>query len=221
MALTIISKIAISSIIIVASLAIVTIPLLIIIAKDETVVQKFQATSQIKLTTTPKVYQMNNASNLSDMEWPFCPQGSVSDLNEDSFCNYADVGDGFCDGPCNNPAFEFDFGDCCRNDITYEFCNFDSCECYCFPEGKQYEVGDHCSSTYSHHRSIYLHEVTSDACLEEYIGDGTCDGTCNIPQYNFDNGDCCGAPRFNKSMYGTRNFKISLSSTKYPLVEIT
>ena len=90
-------------------------------------------------------------------------------------CNPSYKGDGYCDGDCNTPADNFDDGDCCLEDINLEYCDLEGCECYCYLEGKQYYPTPG--------------GVTND-CPVEFIGDGWCDGGCNIePPY--DGGDCC------------------------------
>ena len=34
--------------------------------------------------------------------------------------------------------------------------------------------------------------ITSDECESYVIGDSFCDDECNIPEFDFDDGDCCG-----------------------------
>merc|ERR1711988_1877280 len=53
-------------------------------------------------------------------------------------CNLAYIGDGYCDGPCNTPEHNYDGGDCCSDTLNYNFCSYEDCECYCYPEDKQY-----------------------------------------------------------------------------------
>ena len=170
---------------------------------------------------------------------------------DDGTCNPAYIGDGYCDGPCNAPDNNFDQGDCCSTSITFDYCNYDDCECYCFTEGKQYEESNMpnvvggggglppgfgggglppgggggglppimpptitnepptdnsgpltCSNTFTQKSLPPIFGGNSDelppgvqpfssSCNVAYIGDGYCDGGCNIPDHNFDGGDCC------------------------------
>ena len=82
------------------------------------------------------------------------------------------LGDGYCNDETNNPECKYDGGDCCFSG-TYNTINTDYCsECIC-----------------------YLEEVCSNPT--EYpipwIGDGFCDDQYNIPECNYDGGDCCGS----------------------------
>ena len=130
----------------------------------------------------------------------------------DGTCNPAYIGDGYCDGPCNAPDNNFDQGDCCSTSITFDYCNYDDCECYCFNEGKQYYEESNiwpppgifqsttdaatddsgpltCSNTFTQNLSLPV--VGESPCFLPYIGDGHCDGACNIPEHDYDEGDCC------------------------------
>ena len=48
------------------------------------------------------------------------------------------IGDSYCDGPCNIAEHNYDEGDCCSPFINFQYCSYDDCECYCYPEDQQY-----------------------------------------------------------------------------------
>ena len=175
-----------------------------------------------------------------------------------SSCNEAFIGDGYCDGDCNTPAHNYDEGDCCLTTINYNYCSYDDCTCYCYPEDKQYEavidmppplVGGgggllppllggggaglpptlappsenmcipepSCSISAKLMPLIDLITTISPVvdplptpvvalCNLAFVGDGFCDGSCNIlnPDNNdatteddWDGGDCCVPPTDN------------------------
>ena len=59
-------------------------------------------------------------------------------LPQYSFCHPDYIGDSYCDGPCNIAEHNYDEGDCCSPFVTFHYCNYDDCECYCYPEDQQY-----------------------------------------------------------------------------------
>ena len=61
------------------------------------------------------------------------------DPRVDQLCNEAFIGDGYCDGACNIPDHNYDEGDCCSTTITYNYCSYYDCTCYCYPEDIQYQ----------------------------------------------------------------------------------
>ena len=122
------------------------------------------------------------------------------------YCNPAFIGDEFCDASCNVPYHNYDGGDCCSiANMTYDFCNYDDCECYCYPEDKQYEESNMLEVSIT----IEIPENQCISCVSlvylscnyyHFIGDGICDARCNIlnPDNDddttgddWDGGDCC------------------------------
>ena len=80
------------------------------------------------------------------------------------------VGDGYCNTETNNIHCAFDRDDCCYGDLLItEYCNRNMVEkCQC------------------------LTGETIDDKHQPIIGNGYCNEIANIPDYNYDNGDCCG-----------------------------
>ena len=128
----------------------------------------------------------------------------------ESPCFLPYIGDGHCDGACNIPEHDYDEGDCCLTTMNYHYCSYDDCECYWYPEDKQYEesiCGWACSmpeisTEISELKCTNSFESESwkssppmflqySFCHPDYIGDSYCDGPCNIPEHNYDEGDCC------------------------------
>ena len=122
------------------------------------------------------------------------------------YCNPAFIGDEFCDASCNVPYHNYDGGDCCSiANMTYDFCNYDDCECYCYPEDKQYEESNMLEVSIT----IEIPENQCISCVSlvylscnyyHFIGDGICDARCNIlnpdndddtTDDDWDGGDCC------------------------------
>ena len=92
-------------------------------------------------------------------------------------------GDGFCDDEGNIVECNFDNGDCCLPFINNLYC----LECFCYQDNSQhgiYETTTATDNTYT----------TCSSSMLEYIGDGYCDDSANIPVCNFDQGDCCLEP---------------------------
>ena len=131
------------------------------------------------------------------------------------------VGDGHCDDENNNPECDFDGGDCCLDEDHkhYKICdckdpnhthteicskpmwigdgncddenNFKECD---------YDDGDCCSDTKHLHCTECLcktngsssEEDTPKTCIfHDWIGDGVCDDENNVPECDYDGGDCC------------------------------
>lgn len=74
------------------------------------------------------------------------------------------VGDYYCDDETNIPECNYDDGDCCGPNADYEYC--DTCEC--------------------------IDDGIDFGCPQlSWVGDGWCDDLTNIPECNYDDGDCC------------------------------
>ena len=80
------------------------------------------------------------------------------------------IGDGICDDDSNTPECDYDGGDCCT-DTEQTHCE----ECLC-------KITDSSSEEHGKPQSCLHHE---------WIGDGVCDDENNIPECDFDGGDCC------------------------------
>lgn len=81
-------------------------------------------------------------------------------------CTLALVGDGFCNAGNNHPGCFFDGNDCCT-DSKKQFCKEGESGCQCVKD-----AFDKCPS-------------------KGNVNDGFCDGGNNIPECNYDGGDCC------------------------------
>ena len=83
------------------------------------------------------------------------------------------IGDGVCNMNMNLLDFFFDGGDCCYENVTKHVTIGDidiekPCpDCVCLP-----------SFGYGY-------------CIEDHLGDGKCQDYNNLPQCDFDQGDCC------------------------------
>ena len=126
--------------------------------------------------------------------------------------------DGHCDDGNNNPGCDYDGGDCCI-DKEKKHCTL--CECKdphhipgcgtpkwvgdtnCDDDNNnhecRYDGGDCCTDT----RHLYCKECTCkepnksqprDCPNPFYVGDGICDDENNIPECDYDLGDCCTDP---------------------------
>ena len=81
--------------------------------------------------------------------------------------NFEWIGDGYCDDENNIIECNFDGGDCCT-DTEHTHCT----ECLCKTNGDE--------------------EDTSKICdMHDWIGDGFCDDENNVPECDYDGGDCC------------------------------
>ena len=89
-------------------------------------------------------------------------------------------GDGNCDDENNNPECDFDGGDCCT-DTRHLQCH----DCICKDQNHS-NFG-----VFGVKRIIMKTENTKDCPKSFWIGDGHCDDENNIPECNFDGGDCC------------------------------
>ena len=96
------------------------------------------------------------------------------------YCKIKQIGNGACDGACNNAECEYDRGDCeCSsgcNDTSGECLTNDTYTDPCDTQACDYKNGKcgYCAS----------------GCFEDYLGDATCQPQCNTESCNFDNGDC-------------------------------
>ena len=88
--------------------------------------------------------------------------------------------DGHCDDICNYPSLNFDGGDCCQEVIDRSFCS----DCFCYQDCSRHpDAAEFCFKSHANN--------TNDACNSSWISDGNCDDGCNVPELNFDGGDCC------------------------------
>ena len=75
------------------------------------------------------------------------------------------LADGYCNDETNNLECNYDGGDCCGHNINTKYCT----ECKC------------------------LHQETCLAGVNHaLVGNGFCNDETNIPECNYDGGDCCG-----------------------------
>ena len=128
------------------------------------------------------------------------PDLAIDPIPSSSACNVAYIGDGYCDGGCNVPNpdndptttdDDYDGGDCCSPNQSYNFCNFDCCECFCHQEGIQYEEPGFGTPPPGPVDLLPVDPNTGSTCISSYIGDGFCDADCNNGENGFDDGDCC------------------------------
>ena len=77
------------------------------------------------------------------------------------------IGDGLCEDENNVPECDYDGGDCCGK-VIKEHCK----ECKCKDPSFGGTVDKDCPKSY-------------------WVGDGNCDDENNVPECNFDGGDCC------------------------------
>eukprot|EP00299_Pterocystis_sp_00344_P000471 c10126_g4_i2.p1 GENE.c10126_g4_i2~~c10126_g4_i2.p1 ORF type:complete len:1160 (-),score=371.89 c10126_g4_i2:73-3552(-) len=139
------------------------------------------------------------------------------DCADPSVCRFDWLGDGWCDSETNIPDCGFDGGDCCEGSCessAYE-CGVHGYDCvdpewnclhpewngdgWCDEEnnipGCDYDGGDCClitceSAEYDCGENGY-HCRNPDICRADWINDAYCDSKNNIPDCNFDGGDCC------------------------------
>ena len=76
------------------------------------------------------------------------------------------VGNGFCNDETNNPACNYDGGDCCIVNANISSCS----ECVC-------HLMETCAAGY-----------------HPLVGNGLCNDETNIPECDDDGGDCCSNP---------------------------
>jgi len=84
------------------------------------------------------------------------------------------IGDDYCDTRCNVAECNFDGGDCGRQGSGSD---------YNSPSGSDY---------YNPSGSDYSRSECAMGCRPHWIGDRVCDTACNVPECNFDGGDCAG-----------------------------
>ena len=83
------------------------------------------------------------------------------------------LGDGYCHDELNNAECKYDNGDCCKSPVISNACT--KCECLLNDEPEQ------------HH---YKLDCPSDLFM--LTNDNFCHDRANIPQCDYDGGDCCG-----------------------------
>ena len=93
------------------------------------------------------------------------------------FCNYAWLGDQFCDGANNNEVCGYDNGDCCLPSANFDYCG-DNCDC--IDPNYDPEAPTEAPTT-----------STTSICNVQWLGDQYCDDVNNIAECGYDNGDCC------------------------------
>ena len=112
-----------------------------------------------------------NTCSQHELDDPYIeiPPPPVWTIPDESFCSPEMIGNGICSGICNTEEFEFDGDDCCYDLVVQHFYNCgQTCEC---------------------HQTNYVH-IFIVCPFIEMLGDGHCDWECNIPQTDFDKGDC-------------------------------
>ena len=91
-------------------------------------------------------------------------------------------GDGFCHDELNKEKCHYDAGDCCKPTVFNNVCN----ECKCYAANSENQL-------YVTRPSI---EISCPLELTLLMGDQYCNDEANIPQCNYDGGDCCGSTDF-------------------------
>lgn len=102
------------------------------------------------------------------------------------------VGDGICHDALNNEGCYYDFDDCCSPTATFgaPYC----LDCLCKTTGIRTQP------------ALELEVAAADPAGKEpiiltgMVGDQYCDDFLNIPEFNYDGGDCCpNVPLSNKA----------------------
>lgn len=92
------------------------------------------------------------------------------------------MGDGICHDALNNDGCYFDFEDCCSPTSLFgpPYCT----ECLCKTTGM---------SSYQQDALEFLKPEGSSELIifSGMVGDQNCDDFLNVPEYNYDEGDCC------------------------------
>ena len=96
---------------------------------------------------------------------------------EEKSCRHLQVSN-HCYDSQNQPACNYNFGDCCRPYVDRTHC----AECICWEDGTV------------HPGQVFV-DNADDAfygqCTGLWIGDGACDTFCNKEEFLYDGGDCC------------------------------
>ena len=79
------------------------------------------------------------------------------------------IGDGLCEDENNVPQCDYDGGECCGI-VDKKHCKECKCKDPSFGPPKR---------------------TFPDKCIHEWIGDGLCEDENNVPECDYDGGDCC------------------------------
>ena len=96
---------------------------------------------------------------------------------EEKSCRHLQVSN-HCYDSQNQPACNYNFGDCCRPYVDRSNC----AECICWEDGTV------------HPGQVFIdnaEENTFGYCTGLWLGDGACDPFCNKEEFLYDGGDCC------------------------------
>ena len=83
------------------------------------------------------------------------------------------LGDGFCDDEANTSECDYDLEDCCQMASDRNHCT----NCTCFVSPTKFE--------------LYQEQNCQNYVQTNFLGDGICDLSNNVPEHFFDIGDCC------------------------------
>ena len=98
----------------------------------------------------------------------FCKCHADNLFHAVSICPISFRGDGQCEDACNLPQYDYDYDDCCLEQIHAGYC----IECTC-------------------HRDGQVHYSFSRWCTPNDIGNGICNDYCNNDYTEYDDYDCC------------------------------
>jgi hypothetical protein len=123
------------------------------------------------------------------------------------------VGNGFCNDETNNPACNYDGGDCCVENANIYSCSDCSCHLietcaagyhplvgngFCNDDTNiadcVYDGGDCCGYSINSEHCTECTCFNLESCLagvHPLVGDGVCNDGKNIALCNYDGGDCC------------------------------
>mmetsp|Transcript_15025 Transcript_15025/g.29711 ORF Transcript_15025/g.29711 Transcript_15025/m.29711 type:complete len:1992 (-) Transcript_15025:64-6039(-) len=168
-------------------------------------------TSTTTTTTEPDTVTMTTTINSYDSSE--CAEGLLPVLSLPGCClpEPAYLGDGACDPdtPYNTPECNFDNGDCCK-----ETCDLES-NYACSENAQGYgPFGYYCLDP-DHSK---IDPEVCNVVDRTRIGDGRCDPENNIPECDYDAGDCCEEtcdPRYAYFECGDENFPYDCKNPDY------
>ena len=110
----------------------------------------------------------------------YCTLCECRNDNDAPGCVFPDwSNDGYCDDINNTPDCGYDGGDCCPGDNPEESWNQFCSDCECLTDGEKTTTSASATTT------------ANSQCQFEWISDNYCDDINNIPECNYDGGDCC------------------------------
>ncbi len=174
-------------------------------------IYSFQCADSNCQWTTLNTELANPRRHLVAMVLPALKELTLSETgnggNVDDPCQFA--GDGECDGATNNPACNFDNGDCCLvaepNEMN-AFCSGVECYCHQSPVHTNPTIRETTSTTMMTTwtqesnfdlrmaaKTYWQYKIffSASQCDLKLIDNGICDGDQNNEECAYDGGDCC------------------------------